>query len=132
VPECNLCRKRRDSRHPNPCDSRGERGQLAGVAAFPGTEAGAGTFPHRSEIEGADVAIHYFHCTDGKSLIVDRAGRRTRSESDVVPLAFAVAGELMRSNPDPLDWSEWLVSVQDQSGSMVTVVPFPARGGGSD
>jgi hypothetical protein len=71
------------------------------------------------------MPVHYFHCTDGKDLIIDRMGRRTRSKREVEPLAFSVAGELMRNAPDAVDWSDWLVSVQDRKGSMVAVVPFP-------
>lgn len=73
------------------------------------------------------MAVHYYHCTDGKNLILDRTGRRTRSEKDVELLASRVAGEVMRSTGAGRDWSGWLVSVQDQIGSMVTVVPFPTQ-----
>jgi hypothetical protein len=75
----------------------------------------------------AGVPVHYFHCTDGQSLILDHAGRRTRSESGVVSLAVRVATEIMRSAAAPIDWSDWVVSVQDHAGSMVIVVPFPAE-----
>jgi hypothetical protein len=73
------------------------------------------------------MPVHYFHCTDGKNLILDDAGRRTRSKKEVEPVAYTVAGEVMRSTPETCDWSEWLVSVQDRNGSMVAVVPFPAE-----
>lgn len=73
------------------------------------------------------MPVHYFHCTDGQSLIRDHAGRRTRSESGVVSLATQVATEIMRSAAAPIDWSDWVVSVQDHAGSMVIVVPFPAE-----
>jgi len=74
---------------------------------------------------GEFMAVHYFHCTDGKDLIVDRTGWRTRSKREVEPVAFRVASELMRSASGPVDWSDWLVSVQDSNGSMVAVVSFP-------
>jgi hypothetical protein len=45
---------------------------------------------------------------------------------DVESTAFWVAGQLMKQAPGLVDWSEWLVSVQDRKGSMVVVVPFPA------
>jgi hypothetical protein len=32
----------------------------------------------------------------------------------------------MRTAPGGADWSRWLVTVQDETGSMVAVVPFPA------
>ncbi len=72
------------------------------------------------------MPVHYFHCTNGTDLILDRDGHRTRSEEEVEPTAFQVAGQLMQRAPGLVDWSEWLVSVQDRKGSMVVVVPFPA------
>jgi hypothetical protein len=78
------------------------------------------------------MAIHYFHCTDGKSLFLDRIGRDTRSTHEVEPVAVRIAGELMTSAPAPVDWSNWLVSVQDGTGSMVAVVPFPLPSDGPD
>jgi hypothetical protein len=71
------------------------------------------------------VALHYFHCTDGKNLVLDQTGWLTRSKNDVEPVACRVAAELMTSAAGPVDWSDWLVSVQDRNGSMVAVVPFP-------
>jgi hypothetical protein len=73
------------------------------------------------------VAVHYYHCTDGKNLILDLTGRRTRSRKHVELLAGRVAGEMMQSMDADVDWSGWLVSVQDNTGSMVTVVPFSAQ-----
>ncbi len=73
------------------------------------------------------MAVHFYHCTDGKNLILDRTGRRTRSEKDIDLLACQVAGEVMRSTDANFDWSGWLVSVQDSTGSMVTVVPFSVQ-----
>lgn len=72
------------------------------------------------------MPVHYFHCTNGTDLILDRRGRRTRTKEEVEPTAFLVAGQLMKSAPGAANWSEWLVSVQDRKGSMVVVVPFPA------
>ncbi len=72
------------------------------------------------------MMVHYFHCTNGIDLIIDQRGRRTQTRKDVEPIAFWVAGQLMKTAPGLVDWSDWLVSVQDRRGSMVTVVPFPA------
>jgi hypothetical protein len=72
------------------------------------------------------MPVHYFHCTNGIDLVLDRRGRRSRSRKDIEPIAFAVAGEVMRAAPGAANWSEWTVSVQDRKGSMVLVVPFPA------
>jgi hypothetical protein len=68
---------------------------------------------------------YFYHLTDGNDLIIDNTGRRTRSKKEVEPLAFSIAGELMSEVPGEVDWSEWLVSVQDSRGAMVAVVPFP-------
>jgi hypothetical protein len=32
----------------------------------------------------------------------------------------------MRAVREGVDWSRWLVTIQDETGSMVAVVPFPA------
>ena len=71
------------------------------------------------------MPIHYFHCTDGRELVLDTVGRRT-SRRRVEPVAAQVAGRLMREASSSARWSEWLVTVQDQKVSLVTVVPFPA------
>jgi hypothetical protein len=68
----------------------------------------------------------YFHLTNGRELIIDRAGRRTRSLSEIEVTAYSMAGQLMSEAPGWADWSGWLVSVHDGNGGMVTVVPFPA------
>jgi len=72
------------------------------------------------------MAAYYFHCTDGYDLIVDRRGRRFRSIEAAERMAYAVAGAMMQGAPGSFDWSRWLVSVMDESGSLVAVVPFPA------
>ncbi len=72
------------------------------------------------------MAVHYFHCTNGTDLILDRRGHRMHTPKDVESTAFWVAGQRMKQAPGLVDWSEWLVSVQDRKGSMVVVVPFPA------
>ncbi len=75
------------------------------------------------------MPVHFFHCTNGTEIILDRQGRRARSKRQVEPLALQVAGELMQRGPPRIDWADWLVSVQDRKGSMVAVVPFPAGQG---
>ena len=88
---------------------------------------------HPPELEiGGTVAVHFYHCTDGKNLILDRTGRRTRSENEIDLLACPVAGEMMQSTDAEFDWSGWLVSVQDVTGSMVTVIPFSTQERGSN
>jgi hypothetical protein len=77
-------------------------------------------------MRNAPMPVHYFHCTNGTDIVLDRYGRRTRTKKDVEPLAFLVAGQMMKQAPGLVDWSEWLVTVQDRKGSLVLVVPFPA------
>lgn len=71
------------------------------------------------------MPAYYFHCTDGYDLILDRAGRRMRSRRSAEIVAYTVAGRVMRSAREAVDWSRWLVTVQDETGSLVAVVPFP-------
>ncbi len=72
------------------------------------------------------MAKHYFHCTDGHSLILDRRGRVARSRRQIEGVATMVAADLIRSAPPSVAWDGWVVSVQDGRGCMVEVVPFPA------
>ncbi len=72
------------------------------------------------------MGVHYFHCTDGHSLIVDRRGRTARSKRQIEGVATLVAADLMRSAPASVVWEGWVVSVQDRRGYLVDVVPFPA------
>jgi hypothetical protein len=72
------------------------------------------------------MAVHYFHCTDGIDFVLDRVGQNTRSRQDVHLRACLVANRMMRSVGEDMDWSNWVVSVQNRRGMMVEVVPFPA------
>jgi hypothetical protein len=78
--------------------------------------------------EDREMAIHYFHCTDGVDLIFDRDGRDTGAFADTLATARAVAGELMHAVPSYREWDNWAVHVYDTSGPL-EVVPFtdPAR-----
>ena len=67
----------------------------------------------------------YYHLTNGRDLIIDTAGHQTRSASDIQTNAYSLAGRLMSKAPGGRDWSNWLVSVHDGNGSMVTVISFP-------
>jgi Domain of unknown function (DUF6894) len=73
------------------------------------------------------MAVHYFHCTDGIDLVLDRTGRRVEAPDDLVENACAAAERIMDALPPDLDWSSWVVSVQDGGGRQVAVVPFPLR-----
>lgn len=76
---------------------------------------------------GALVAIHYFHCSDGVDLVLDRAGRDTRDPHDLGRQAWFVAQDLMREVPDYTEWSDWSVYIYDEVGQIV-IVPFPEAG----
>lgn len=69
------------------------------------------------------MAIHYFHCTDGVDLIVDRCGRDARAHHDVLARARNVADEIMRSVPAYREWENWSVHVYDERGEL-EIVPF--------
>lgn len=69
------------------------------------------------------MAIHYFHCTDGVDLVLDRAGRDTVGASALGPEAASVADDLMRELPGYEDWERWAVHIYDASGE-VEIVPF--------
>lgn len=70
------------------------------------------------------MGVHYFHCTDGVDLIIDRQGRDARADRDVVLRARKVAAEIMRSVPAYGDWDDWSVHVYDERGEL-EIVPFP-------
>jgi len=69
------------------------------------------------------MAIHYFHCTDGFDLILDRNGRETRAVQDAIAEAHEVAGEIMRAVPSYGEWDNWAVHIYDEAGPL-EVVPF--------
>jgi hypothetical protein len=69
------------------------------------------------------MAIHYFHCTDGFDLILDREGRETGAVQDTISAAREVAGEIMRAVPSYREWDNWAVHIYDDAGPL-EVVPF--------
>ena len=73
------------------------------------------------------MAVHFFHCTDGFDFVLDRVGQNARSRQDVHLTACLVANRMMASVPPDMDWSNWVVSVQDRKGQMVDVIPFPVE-----
>ena len=73
------------------------------------------------------MAVHFFHCTDGFDFVLDRVGQDIRSPQELHLRACLVANGMMRALPPDMDWSDWVVSVQDRKGQMVDVVPFPAE-----
>jgi hypothetical protein len=73
------------------------------------------------------MSVHHFHCTDGIDLVLDRTGRSVGSPEDLFGNACLAAESIMDALPPDLDWSGWVVSVQDGGGRQVAVVPFPLR-----
>ncbi len=69
------------------------------------------------------MAVHYFHCTDGVDLIVDRDGLEADAGPALRGRARAVAAEIMRALPDYDAWQTWAVHVYDARGQ-VEIVPF--------
>ena len=69
------------------------------------------------------MAIHYFHCTDGVDLILDRRGRETEAFGDALITAREVAAEIMDAVPSYRDWDNWVVHIYDEAGPL-EVVPF--------
>ena len=72
------------------------------------------------------MAIHYFHCTDGFDLILDREGRETGAVQDTISTAREVAGEIMRAVPSYREWDNWAVHIYDDAGPLEGV-PFAGR-----
>lgn len=70
------------------------------------------------------MPVHFFHCSDGTDLVLDRSGRETPDLSAVRPQALSIAGELMRGVPDYGEWERWSVYVYDELGE-VEIIPFP-------
>lgn len=68
------------------------------------------------------MSVHYFHCTDGADLIVDRDGRDADGD-ELIGRAREVAGEIMRAVPAFTEWGAWAVHVYDAGGE-VAIVPF--------
>jgi hypothetical protein len=72
------------------------------------------------------MSIHYFHCTNGVDLIVDRRGRETRALRDMARQARRVADDIMLAVPSYDEWSDWAVHVYDDRGQ-VDIIPFTER-----
>ncbi|MBV9076441.1 MAG: hypothetical protein JO048_03025 [Methylobacteriaceae bacterium] len=69
------------------------------------------------------MAVHFFHCTDGVDLVVDRVGREVRHSHEVARQARLVADGMMAALPDYDEWQNWAVHVYDARGE-VEIVPF--------
>ena len=69
---------------------------------------------------------HYFHCTDGRDLVLDTRGVALRGSATALQVACArhAADVLQAATPGLEDWSGWQVCVVDEAGFQVAVVPF--------
>lgn len=72
------------------------------------------------------MALHYFHCSDGADLLIDRTGRDLALGRSVSHDAVETAEALIERLPAYDDWEKWSVYVYDQFGE-VGIVPFPTR-----
>src|SRR3954471_1102111 len=72
----------------------------------------------------AVMAIHYFHCTDGSDLVLDRHGCDVEDEDEVRRLAARAATKLMQRLPRYKGWTSWLGSVHDEDGFLTDTVLF--------
>ena len=56
------------------------------------------------------LSRHFFHCSDGVDLVLDREGVEIEA-SDVLWSGMRAAERLIRALPSYDDWSAWTVSV---------------------
>jgi len=69
------------------------------------------------------MTIHYFHCTDGVDLVVDREGQDISSARELACSAKAAAEAVMQAVPSYEEWEAWAVYVYNERGQ-VAIVPF--------
>ncbi|HEY0353935.1 MAG TPA: hypothetical protein VGC68_09910 [Enterovirga sp.] len=69
------------------------------------------------------MAIHYFHCTDGVDMIVDRKGREGSGARELTRSARDTAEAVMRAVPSYDSWEAWSVYIYNEHGQ-VAIVPF--------
>lgn len=69
------------------------------------------------------MAVHYFHCTDGVDLIVDRRGREASGRRELARYARETAEAVMRAVPSYDAWECWAVYVYGERGQLA-IVPF--------
>lgn len=70
------------------------------------------------------MPAHYFQCTDGFDLVLDRHGCDLEDEGEVRRMAARTAIELMQRLPRYNGWTSWLVSVHDEDGFLIDTVLF--------
>jgi hypothetical protein len=72
------------------------------------------------------MGVHFFHCTDGIDLVIDREGQAIDRFEEILSRAQAVASALMGALPGYEEWAGWSVHVYDELG-LVAVVDFPVQ-----
>jgi hypothetical protein len=72
------------------------------------------------------MPIYYYHCTDGRDLLLDPSGAEAGGAAQIRRAALARARKVMRSLPAYRRWATWIVSVQDEQGRLVDTIEFPA------
>ena len=70
------------------------------------------------------MAVHYFHCTDGLDMVIDKKGQETSGSAEMSAHAQSVAADLMRAVPAYHEWWNWSVHVYDETGA-VEIFDFP-------
>ena len=70
------------------------------------------------------MAVHYFHCTNGLDMVIDKQGQETSGAAELSAHARAVAADLIRSVPGYHEWWNWSVHVYDEVGA-VEIFDFP-------
>ena len=70
------------------------------------------------------MAVHYFHCTNGLDMVIDKQGQETSGCDEMSAHARAVAAGIMRAVPGYDEWWNWSVHVYDEVGA-VEIFDFP-------
>ena len=75
------------------------------------------------------MARHYFHCSDGHDLVLDRTGRDISGLAAPRVQAVRIARSMMDALADYGSWEGWSVHIYDGTGE-VGVVPFAEAASG--
>jgi hypothetical protein len=65
----------------------------------------------------------YFHCATPEGVLLDRRGSEVE---DLIEARDRAAGIILAciGRPGPEDWREWTVSVSDETGEELFLMPF--------
>jgi hypothetical protein len=67
----------------------------------------------------------YFHCSNGRGVLIDRAGAAVGDLDDVRDQAARIMRSLIMAEC-PEDWRDWVLHVSDDLGDEILVMPFAA------